>query len=387
VGVHPIDTLSLFSGGGGLDLGVELAFGRIFEHVAYVECEAYAVGVLAAAMENGCLAEAPVWSDVRTVCGPQFRHYVRQATGGGGIGAFIAGYPCPDFSCAGGRAGIRGARGSLWWSLAEAIAEYEPELLFLENVGGHTSSGFDTVCSCLRAMDYRIAGGLFTASEVGAPHKRQRLFVLAQRLDEGPRDRRSGGPGAVRDGGDGDNGTTIAEPGDDMADPPRSGERGRIGQTGRDGGTGGPGDGMADARGERGTTARRTRPNRRQRGRILTGPASPELRRTRLPDFPPGPGDIDAWQKVLEIDGTVEPAFPPDAFGMLVHARRLYRLVAPGRNRRERGAASRAAFERQIRRVADGLAGRTQRLRLLGNGVVPLEAAYAFATLGACLWG
>ena len=121
--------------------------------------------------------------------------------------------------------------------------------------------------------------------------------------------------------------------------------------------------------------------------RIQEEPATAEFRKYELPLFPPGPGDLDAWKRILEIDPDVAPAIDSGRFGTLVSARRLYRLCAPGVNRRARGAASRKAFESAFRGVADGIPNRTQQLRLFGNGVVALQAAYAFATLGACLWG
>jgi DNA (cytosine-5)-methyltransferase 1 len=288
----------MFAGGGMLDQGVELAFGPIFRPIAYVECEAYAAGVLAAAMEGGRIHPAPVWSDARTVCGPQFRHYVREA---GGVDAIVAGYPCPDFSCAGKREGLEGVKGSLWFTVADAIEAYEPELLFLENVGGHASKGFDTVSRSIRDMGYRIAAGLFTASEVGSSHERERLFILAD---------------AIRPVGESGAG------------------RGRVCQ-------GDPQ--LADAQGI-GVQGLRS-----GRFQVIHSPAGEGVPgRYSLPLFPPHENNYGEWQRVLAIAPSLEP---------------------------------------EIYKLADGMADRAHQLRLLGNGVVPLEAAYAYTTLGACLWG
>ena len=387
-----ITALSLFTGAGMLDVAVELAFGPIFRPIAYVECEAYAAAVLAAAMGQGRIHPAPIWSDARTVCRPQFRHYVRTCLGAERLGAVIAGYPCPDFSVAGKREGTRGAKGSLWWNLAEAIAEFEPQLLFLENVGGHTSRGFDTVCSSLQEMGYRIASGLFTASETGASHRRERLFILA-RLNQGERpggpsvDRPVPGHGSDIDAVMGDaeraqrrpddeRGGCCSEGGDgcrEKTSPPRVTDK-TLG--------GAPGD---NRRRGVGRTEKGTRPDR-FRCRIQTGPATTEFCRTQLPVYPPGPGDLDAWRRILSVAPEFEPAIPPDRTGILAAARRAYRLVAPGINRRARGKASKAAFESFVCGMADGMAERTRRLRLSGNGVVPLEAAYAYITLAADLF-
>ena len=410
-----ITALSLFTGAGMLDVAVELAFGPIFRPIAYVECEAYAAAVLAAAMGQGRIHPAPIWSDARTVCRPQFRHYVRTCLGAERLGAVIAGYPCPDFSVAGKREGTRGAKGSLWWNLAEAIAEFEPQLLFLENVGGHTSRGFDTVCSALQEMGYRVAGGLFTASETGASHRRERLFIMAY-LDEGRRprvqkpdplsrvriepprrcdaqrrsaelenadrphesgdmgdaecsQRRPGDErrGCIVEGGDGERKTTSSTrspdktmggaPGDNRGrgiGPAETGARPRRFRWWR---SSGPIAELADADGPGLRTSRiegqglpdtehGRKPGPEEPG-IQEGPATPEFHQAQLPEFPPGPGDIDAWRKILEIDPTLEPA---------------------------------------ICGMANGMAERTRRLRLSGNGVVPLEAAYAYITLAADLF-
>ena len=380
-----IHTISMFAGGGMLDQGVELAFGPIFRPIAYVECEAYAAGVLAAAMEGGRIHPAPVWSDARTVCSSQFRHYVREA---GGIDAIIAGYPCPDFSCAGKRAGIRGVKGSLWWSLAEAIAEYEPELLFLENVGGHTSKGFDTVCSALLQMDYRIAAGLFTAAEVGASHKRERLFILA--VSDGVREPQPKGyvKKQRRRSGDGDK---------ELADAIGPGAGGQIGEAGRWGRTQGIRQGNGAIGPIRPTPANRELADANRRG-TTTG------QMFRLPLFPPGPNELDAWQAVLSVAPDTFPALSrAQTFAMrAVHAGYLdlsvvVRSIGMGKDSAawlgkeiaravaEKGGS--AEFKRDIYKLADGMADRVQQLRLLGNGVMPLEAAYAYTTLGACLWG
>jgi len=331
VAIHTIDdrikTISFFTGAGMLELGVELAFGEIFDPIAYVECEAHAAAVIAAAMEQGRLRPAPVWSDARSVCGPLFGHYVRQAclgfNGTGGVDAFIGGYPCPDFSCAGKRAGIRGDKGSLWWSLAEAIAEYEPELLFLENVGGHTSQGFDTVCSSLQYMGYRIAAGLFTASETGASHKRERLFIMGDRISgeaspQHDQPRRSGqqqrGPASTRREVSGRfpdrSNETMENAAIGQLRPGRQVERGDRSDGQPDSDIDRPSGELAD------TECPQRRAGDEAQGcggqgcdgcREKTSPAG-SICETQLPIYPPGPGDLDAWGKILETSPLLEPA-------------------------------------------------------------------------------
>ena len=163
-----LNILSLCSGYGGLDLGVELATGGGSRVVCHVEREAFAACILAARMADQTLAQAPVWSDLRTFDGRPWRGVVDCITGG---------YPCQPFSFAGRRAGENDPR-HLWPAIARIVGEVEPGIVFFENVGGHLSLGFESVRDELQGMGYRVAAGLFTAAEVGAPHRRERLFIL-----------------------------------------------------------------------------------------------------------------------------------------------------------------------------------------------------------------
>ena len=96
-------------------------------------------------------------------------------------GAFdivLAGYPCQPFSAAGKRAGADDPR-HLWPEVARVITECRPEWVFLENVAGHVSLGLEIVLRELWAMGFTPAAGLFSAAEVGAPHQRLRIFIVA----------------------------------------------------------------------------------------------------------------------------------------------------------------------------------------------------------------
>jgi DNA (cytosine-5)-methyltransferase 1 len=177
VGPPAFNVLSLCSGAGGIELGLKLAVPTA-RTVCFVEREAYCCAVLAARMADGCLAEAPVWSDLRSFDGRPWRGVVDCVTGG---------YPCPPFSCCGKRKGKADPR-HLWPEVARVVGEVGPEWCFFENVAGHLSLGFEQVELELRGMGYRVAAGLFSASEVGAPHERQRLFVVAHALHHRCRD-------------------------------------------------------------------------------------------------------------------------------------------------------------------------------------------------------
>ncbi|MFC3118927.1 DNA cytosine methyltransferase [Jhaorihella thermophila] len=162
--------LSLCSGAGGLELGLHLALPG-YRAVGYVERDAYAAAILVARMEDAALDCAPVWDDVATFDGRPWRNAVDIVT---------AGYPCQPFSVAGKRRGSDDPR-HLWPHVARIIGEVVPPFVFLENVAHHLRLGFPEVASGLVGMGYRTAAGLFTAAEVGAPHKRERLFILAHR--------------------------------------------------------------------------------------------------------------------------------------------------------------------------------------------------------------
>lgn len=162
--------LSLCSGAGGLDLGVKLA-NPFACTVCNVEVEAYVCEILAARMEEQALDAAPVWTDLRTFDGEPWC---------GVVDCITAGYPCQPFSIAGKQLGDKDPR-HLWPEVARVVREVKPRFCFFENVGAHLRMGFEQVHDDLRAMGYRVKAGLFTAEEVGAPHKRERLFILAYR--------------------------------------------------------------------------------------------------------------------------------------------------------------------------------------------------------------
>lgn len=165
---HTFNVLSLCTGTGGLDLGIRMAVPAA-RTVCCVEREAFCVEVLATRMEEQALDDAPVWSDLKTFDGKPWRGVVDLVTGG---------YPCQPFSLAGARKGADDPR-HLWPDVKRIVEEVAPQLCFFENVAGHLSLGFEDVVRDLEEMGYRVAAGLFTAEEVGAPHRRERLFILA----------------------------------------------------------------------------------------------------------------------------------------------------------------------------------------------------------------
>ncbi|WP_423753187.1 DNA cytosine methyltransferase [Agrobacterium tumefaciens] len=375
-----LNLISICTGGFGLDLGVELAIPSA-RTVCMVEREAFAVAQLVSAMEAGHMAATPIWSDARTFNGRAWR---------GAIDGLIGGIPCQPHSLAGRKQGQNDER-DLWSDARRIIVQSGAWFVLIENVSGMLSAGADEiagaerVCRDLHKLGFSVEGGLFTASEVGAPHQRERVFILAvaDPGDEGSQGRELGGSFGKWNGKETsgpiaelrraslvhaerpewrqdtivghepdreDGGWDQASSGPVSIQPRRQRQAGTD-VDGTSAGYGGVSNlqHLADANSNEqasfGQNAREVPHTSEREGGAEYGSAL--SRRLGLPDFPPGPGDADGWREVLARSPELEPAF---------------------------------------RRVADGLAtkldiSRVDRLRMLGNGVVPLEAAYALRTL------
>ena len=94
------------------------------------------------------------------------------------IDILTAGYPCQPFSHAGHRKGLDDER-HIWPYIKKAISNLRPQFVILENVRGHLSLGFDQVLKDLAEIGYDAKWQLVRASDVGAPHQRARLFIVA----------------------------------------------------------------------------------------------------------------------------------------------------------------------------------------------------------------
>ena len=162
--------LSLFSGIGGLDLAAEWAG---METVAFCEIEPYAVEIL-----KRRWPDVPVYSDVRELDREQL-----EADGILPIDVVTGGFPCQDLSVAGKQAGLEGARSGLWFEMLRVIAECRPSFVLAENVRGAVNLALDTVYANLVGEGYEVRPYVIPASAVGAPHQRERLFVVGVRED------------------------------------------------------------------------------------------------------------------------------------------------------------------------------------------------------------
>ena len=165
--------LGLCDGYGGMSLGLKLALGDGIRTVARVERDAYAAAVLVARMEESRLDQAPVWDDLETFDGGAWR---------GCVDLITAGFPCQPFSAAGRREGVDDDRW-LWPAIGRIIRDVGPRFVFLENVPGLVQHGLPHVLADLADLGFDAEWGLLAASDVGAPHRRQRFWLVAALAD------------------------------------------------------------------------------------------------------------------------------------------------------------------------------------------------------------
>jgi len=162
-----MNELALFAGAGGGILGSHLLGWRT---VAAVEIEDYPRRVLLQRQADGLLPRFPIWDDVCTFNGHEWRGKIDIITGG---------FPCQDISAAGKGVGITGERSGLWKEFARIISEVRPQYAFIENSPMLVTRGLDVVLCDLASMGYDAKWGVVSASDVGAPHQRERIWILA----------------------------------------------------------------------------------------------------------------------------------------------------------------------------------------------------------------
>ncbi len=168
--------IGLCSGVGMLEEGVAAGLrylGRKPRVLCHVERDAYAASVLLARMEVKAMEPSPVWvGNLEDVRWDQFA---------GAVDIVCAGFPCQPHSMAGSRKGTDDDRW-IWPAIADCIRRVGPSIVLLENVPGlRSSGGFAPVLTDLAALGFRIEWDSVRASDVGASHQRERVFVLAYR--------------------------------------------------------------------------------------------------------------------------------------------------------------------------------------------------------------
>jgi len=291
--------ISFCSGYAGIERGLDLA-GIRHRVIAYVEIEAFAIANLVSKMESGQLPAAPIYTDLKTFPSELFRDAVDIITGG---------YPCQPFSAAGKRLGEKDPR-HLWPYIREHIYTIQPARVFLENVEGHISMGLSSVISDLEEDGYGATWGIFSAREVGAPHQRKRVYIMADTISLRHRWGNSDGC-------------------EDKRQKVLSGEQGRSE-------VGSKVEGRSKCRGELADTE-----SQRVQGLRASGEQEPGAY---------GEAELPVRQGQRPRQANWEP-------------------------------------EPRVGRVVDGCADRVDRIRLLGNGVVPQTAAKAWQVLSSRLEG
>lgn len=311
---------SLFTGIGGMDLGLERAG---WECKWQVEIDPYCRQVLAKHWPD-----VPRFEDVRGVTGDQLEP----------VDLIAGGFPCQDVSQAGKRTvGIDGARSGLWSEFARIIRVLRPRLVLVENVPGLAVRGLGRVLGDLAALGYDAEWSCISAADVGAPHLRRRIFLLAAPtpLPDAFRnvlriERERGGQQYAEQG--------SREPRHDGQAVAHSDPQGREGPKRRGVSGAAPRDGLfGGSRSEVANSNGWGREGERRQEREPELPQWNEPDGYHLPQWPPAPGDVLAW-------GQVPPAAQP-----------------------------------ALCRLADGLPdglvrGRRAALRAYGNAVVPQVA-------------
>lgn len=313
--------LSLFTGAGGGLLGTALLGWR---PVCGVEILPYNREVLLRRQRDGLLPLFPIWDDARTFDGRPWRGRVDVVTGG---------FPCQPFSSAGRQRGADDERNGWPWT-ARILREVRPRVALLENVANLlTHDYFGTILGDLAALGYDVVWDCIPASAVGAPHRRDRLWILAYLADA--------------------RGGRCCES-----------QEGEVQQSGRTEtlGPGAPAGDVADADGED------AQAGCERRGAVCRGDSG-----GGAPDRTPSGGEALADAVCLDEQGVVTGL--ADAEGR------------PGPDERSAGPSDNGgdwwATERGLDRVAHGVPHRVDRLVALGNGQVPPVVVRAWRTLSA----
>lgn len=162
-----MNELALFAGGGGGLYGSRLLG---WHTVCAVEIMPANRRMLLQRQADGVFERFPIWDDVRTFDGVAWRGVVDVVSGG---------FPCQDISVAGTGKGLDGERSGLWHQMARIIGEVRPRYAFIENSPMLVTRGLERVLCDLAEMGFDAEWGVVGAHHAGAPHKRERIWILA----------------------------------------------------------------------------------------------------------------------------------------------------------------------------------------------------------------
>jgi DNA (cytosine-5)-methyltransferase 1 len=369
--------LSLFSGIGGLDLAAEWAG---FRTIGQVEQADYPYRVLQKHWPN-----VPKWRNIEDVTEDSLRNAgITRPT------VLSGGFPCQPFSCAGLQKGAADDR-YLWPEMLRVVQELRPTWVVGENVAGLVAMALDDVCADLERAGYTCRAFLLPAAGVGAPHMRDRVFIVAH---AGNKSSRSPNKAALSLGADtrsrsdalcsdtrqpaGNTAADVAHTSRELPHRAR-GARNRRAKS--------P-DGCPDAtdtdgingndRGHGAGTVRGQRPSAAglRRREIISDPLCPGREKCNTPPVTSparhGSGSGDP-QDVLHSNICIgEPERPPGRVGRFAQP-------IPGWG----GAMPCPTLESGVCGVANGVSHRVDRLRCLGNAVVPQQAFPIFQAIAA----
>jgi len=164
--MNKLRVLDLFSGIGGFSLGLERTGG--FETVAFCEIEDFPRRVLAKHWPD-----VPCYRDVRELTAE------RLAADGIAVDVICGGFPCQDISTAGKGAGLAGERSGLFYEIARLVSELAPRFIILENVAALLGRGLGDILGTLAALGFDAEWHCIPASALGAPHRRDRIWIVA----------------------------------------------------------------------------------------------------------------------------------------------------------------------------------------------------------------
>jgi len=361
--------ISLCSGYDGIGRGLERVIPNL-RTIAHCEIEAYAIANLIAKMEEGQLDACPVFTDLKQF---PFRELRGKTT------ILSAGFPCQPFSSAGKRQATEDPR-HLWPWIANGVSAMRPRYCFFENVPGiisaKTADGESVLKYVLRDLEqrgYRCTFGIFSAEEVGAPHQRKRVFILAYRKCEGSQGWIYGGQNKEREGIDGysrcggtstHKGRDSGQVGNSTSKRPHRGSENCEGE-------------QSEVLGERlesdaelaNPTSRQPRQSQARNGGQDTSGGSEETQ------WPARPGEEQyEWEEPRVVGNTDN-----GRRTSCKHSRSSKEKVGGGEE--DTKQADNRQAESFMGRTIDGTQHRVDRLRLLGNGVVPQTAELAWKTL------
>jgi len=314
--------LDLFSGIGGFSLGLERAG---FETVAFCEVDKKCHKVLQKHWSN-----VPIFDDVQTLRGVDID---------GTVEVICGGFPCQDISVAGNGAGLEGKRSGLWWEFHRLIKEIKPKWAIIENVSALRGRGLDQVLGSISEIGYDAEWHCIPASAVGAPHQRDRIWIVAY-----PRDNTgwNGISGSAGRDGKGKLEKTLGAP--ETTETTRSSEASKALANANLSGSGAPQHGVDGKQPE-------TQQERQNEPFAKPSGLSPDVSDTNLTR-------LERWLSygILNSQGWEESS---DGCA----AERSFKW--------RRGGNGEWTTEPDVGRVANGVPNRVDRLKQLGNAVVP----------------